>query len=50
MGLDSIELVMEWEKYFNTEIPDKEAVKMSTVQDAIEYISTQVEYSHQQKN
>ncbi|GAA3969574.1 hypothetical protein GCM10022246_22800 [Pedobacter ginsengiterrae] len=48
MGLDSIELVMEWEKYFNTEIPDKEAVKMSTVQDAIEYISTQVEYSHQQ--
>jgi len=48
MGLDSIELVMEWEKYFNTEIPDKEAVKMSTVQDAIEYISTQVEYSHRQ--
>lgn len=48
MGLDSVELVMEWEKYFNIEIPDKEAVKMSTVQDAIEYIAAQVEYSQQQ--
>ena len=47
MGLDSVELVMEWEKYFKIEIPDNEASKMATVQDAIEYISTRVEYSSQ---
>jgi len=47
MGLDSVELVMEWEKYFKIEIPDREASKMSTVQDAVEYISTQLKYSAQ---
>ena len=45
MGLDSIELVWEWEKYFKIKISDREASKMSTVQEAVEYISTQVEYS-----
>lgn len=44
MGLDSVELVMEWEKYFNIEIPDNEASKMTTVKDAVDYVSMQVEY------
>lgn len=48
MGLDSVELVVEWEKYFKIEIPDKEAVKMETVQLAVDYISSQVNYSEQQ--
>jgi acyl carrier protein len=47
MGLDSVELVMEWEKYFQIEIPDKEAANMLTVEDAVEYISSQVRYSNQ---
>ncbi|WP_214229626.1 acyl carrier protein [Pedobacter sp. B4-66] len=47
MGLDSVELVMEWEKYFQIEIPDKDAANMSTVEDAVEYISSQVRYSKQ---
>jgi len=31
MGLDSIELVMEFEKYFSISIPDREAEKANTV-------------------
>lgn len=45
MGLDSIELVMEWEKYFQIDIPDKDASNILAVQDAVEYISSKVTYS-----
>ena len=34
-----VELIMALEEEFNIEIPDEDAEKMSTVNDAIEYIS-----------
>ncbi|WP_316851670.1 acyl carrier protein [Pedobacter agri] len=47
MGLDSVELVWEWERYFKVEIPDREASRMLTVQETVEYISSQVKYTTQ---
>ena len=38
-SLDTVELVMALEEEFNTEIPDEEAEKITTVQQAIDYIS-----------
>jgi acyl carrier protein len=38
-SLDTVELVMEFEKAFNLQIPDEDAEKISTVGDAITYIS-----------
>lgn len=37
-SLDVVELVMALEEQFNIEIPDEEAEKIKTVQDAINYI------------
>ena len=37
-SLDTVELVMALEEEFETEIPDEEAEKISTVQAAIDYI------------
>lgn len=37
-SLDTVELIMEFEKEFNVEIPDTEAEKISTVGDAMNYI------------
>lgn len=37
-SLDTVELVMALEEEFNTEIPDEDAEKMTTVADAIKYI------------
>ncbi len=37
-SLDTVELIMEFEKEFNIAIPDEDAEKISTVQDAISYI------------
>lgn len=37
-SLDTVELVMALEEEFETEIPDEEAEKLSSVQDAIDYI------------
>ena len=39
-SLDTVELVMALEEEFDTEIPDEEAEKNSTVQWAIDYINT----------
>ncbi len=39
MGLDSVEIVLEWEKYFEIKIPDIEVGEISTVQDAVNCIS-----------
>jgi acyl carrier protein len=37
-SLDTVELVMALEEEFETEIPDDEAEKITTVQQAIDYI------------
>lgn len=37
-SLDTVELIMEFEKQFNVTIPDDQAEKISTVGDAIAYI------------
>jgi acyl carrier protein len=38
-SLDTVELVMALEDEFETEIPDEEAEKITTVQQAIDYVS-----------
>ena len=38
-SLDTVELVMALEEEFETEIPDEEAEKITTVQQAISYIN-----------
>ncbi|MBO5747942.1 MAG: acyl carrier protein [Muribaculaceae bacterium] len=37
-SLDTVELIMEFEKEFGISIPDEEAEKIATVGDAIAYI------------
>lgn len=37
-SLDTVELVMAFEEEFDLEIPDEEAEKIATVNDAIKYI------------
>mgnify|MGYP001373137354 FL=1 len=41
-SLDTVELVMEFEKVFNVQIPDEDAEKISTVGDAINYLKPKV--------
>ena len=41
-SLDTVELVMEFEKAFGMQIPDEDAEKISTVGDAVKYIKTKV--------
>ena len=41
-SLDTVELVMEFEKEFNIDIPDEEAEKLRTVGDAIGYLNGKV--------
>jgi acyl carrier protein len=38
-SLDTVELIMALEEEFDTEIPDEEAEKLTTVEDAINYIN-----------
>ena len=37
-SLDTVELVMALEEEFETEIPDEEAEKITTVREAIDYV------------
>ena len=37
-SLDTVELIMEFEKAFDLQIPDEEAEKIATVGDVIKYI------------
>jgi acyl carrier protein len=39
-SLDTVELVMALEEEFKTEIPDEEAEKITTVQQAIDYVTS----------
>jgi acyl carrier protein len=41
-SLDTVELVMEFEKAFNIQIPDEDAEKISTVGDAVKYLASKV--------
>jgi acyl carrier protein len=41
-SLDTVELIMEFEKEFDVAIPDEQAEKITTVGQAIEYLEGQV--------
>lgn len=41
-SLDTVELIMEFEKEFNMAIPDDQAEKIGTVGDAVSYIEENV--------
>ena len=41
-SLDTVELVMEFEKEFNIDITDEDAEKLRTVGDAMNYLKTKV--------
>ena len=41
-SLDIVELVMEFEKEFNIDIPDEDAEKLRTVGDAIKYLDSKM--------
>lgn len=41
-SLDTVELVMALEEEFDCEIPDEEAEKITTVQQAIDYVNAHV--------
>jgi acyl carrier protein len=40
-SLDIVELVMAFEEAFDVEIPDEDAEKIKTVQDAVNYVNAQ---------
>ncbi len=42
-SLDTVELIMEFEKEFNISIPDDQAEKISTVGDALKFIEDNIE-------
>ena len=42
-SLDTVELVMALEEEFECEIPDEEAEKITTVQEAVDYINAHLE-------
>ena len=41
-SLDTVELVMALEEEFETEIPDEEAEKITTVQQAVDYVEKEL--------
>lgn len=41
-SLDTVELIMQFEEDFGIEIPDEEAEKILTVQNAYDYISNNI--------
>jgi acyl carrier protein len=41
-SLDTVELVMALEEEFSTEIPDEDAEKITTVQQAVDYVQSHV--------
>ena len=42
-SLDTVELIMEFEKAFNLSIPEEEATSIETVGDAISYIESHIQ-------
>ncbi len=45
-SLDTVELVMAFEEAFDIEIPDEDAEKIRSVQDAVDYISKNAKVTH----
>ncbi len=41
-SLDTVELIMEFEKEFDVTIPDEDAEKIATVGDAVSYLASKV--------
>jgi acyl carrier protein len=41
-SLDTVELIMEFEKEFDVTIPDEDAEKIATVGDAVSYLSEKI--------
>jgi len=41
-SLDTVELIMEFEKEFDLSIPDEDAEKIATVGDAVDYLTSKV--------
>ncbi|MBD3321123.1 MAG: acyl carrier protein [Chitinivibrionales bacterium] len=41
-SLDQVELIMAFEDEFDVEIPDEDAEKMKTVQDALDYLNSKL--------
>ncbi len=41
-SLDTVELIMEFEKEFDISIPDEDAENIATVGDAVEYLQSKV--------
>lgn len=39
MGLDSVELLMDFENYFSISVPDLEAEKIATIQNMVDFVS-----------
>lgn len=39
-SLDTVELIMEFEKEFDLEVPDEDAQNIKTVKDAVDYIES----------
>ncbi len=46
-SLDTVELVMAFEEAFDIEIPDEDAEKIRTVQDAVDYITKNAKVAKQ---
>lgn len=44
-SLDTVELVMALEEEFDCEIKDEEAEKITTIQEAIDFVKTRVEHA-----
>ncbi len=42
-SLDTVELIMAFEETFDIEIPDEDAEKITTVQEAVDYVVAKVE-------
>ncbi len=42
-SLDTVELIIEFEKRFGVSIPDEDAEKIQTVGDAVEYIQSHIQ-------
>ena len=48
-SLDTVELVMALEEEFETEIPDEKAEKITTIQEAIDYIELNLDKSKKEE-